>query len=408
MRITRLLLGVLAPLAIAMPAIGADETGAAASPSAPATAPVAQRTVTMGPVVKDAQGREGRIHTVVSGDTLWDISEAYLGSPFVWPKVWKNNPAVKNPHRIYPGNQIWISDNEMRPVTSDEASSFTTSSNGEDAVVKPVGSFPVPAMEDIGFISLEEFETAGSILGSPEREKWLAMDRRAYVSFGEGQVRSGDRFTVVRENERVRDPETGASLGVHVEKLGWLEITKVGPESSEALIKVSNSGMLRGDRLIRRIEPALEVPVRVGDIAGVDGQVALVTDDRTITAQRDVIFLNRGTDQGVDVGSTLEIYRPGAVVRDPETKLSHALPDDVVANLIVVSARPASAAAIVTHSTDELVVGDRFRGAPDAATSFRAPSTAPLEAAQWTARTIEKGASEATVAPPAKAARGLK
>lgn len=408
MRITRLLLGVLAPLAIAMPAIGADETGAAANASAPATAPATQRTVTMGPVVKDAQGREGRIHTVVSGDTLWDISEAYMGSPFVWPKVWKNNPSVKNPHRIYPGNQIWISDNEMRPLGPGEASGFTTSSTGEDALVKPVGSFPVPSMEDIGFIGTEEFETAGSLLGSPEGEKWLAMNRRAFVSFGEGQVREGDRFTVVRENERVRDPETGARLGVHVEKLGWLEITKVGPESSEAFIKVSNAEMLRGDRLIPRVEPALEVPVRVGDVAGVDGQVALVPDDRTITGQHDVIFLNRGTDQGVDVGSALELFRPGAVVKDRETKLSHALPDEVIGNLIVVSARPESSAAIVTHATVELVAGERFRGATDMATSFRAPSTAPLEAAQWTARTIEKGASEATVAPPAKAAPALK
>lgn len=406
MRITRLLLGVLAPLAIAMPAIGADESGAAASASAPATVPAGQRTVTLGPVVKDAQGREGRIHTVVSGDTLWDISEAYMGSPFVWPKVWKNNPAVKNPHRIYPGNQIWISDNEMRPIGADET--FTTSSTGEDAVAKPVGSFPVPAIEDIGFLSNEEFESAGALLGSPEGEKWLTMNRRAFVGFGEGQVREGDRFTVVRENERVRDPETGARIGVHVEKLGWLEITKVGPESSEAFIRVSNDAMLRGDRLIPRIEPALEVPVRVGDVAGVDGQIALVPDDRTITGQRDVLFLNRGSDHGVDVGSVLEVFRPGAVVKDSETQLSHALPDDVVGNLIVVSARPESAAAIVTHATVEMVAGDRFRGASDATTSFRTPSTAPLEAAQWTARTIEKGATEATVTPPAKAAPASK
>jgi LysM repeat protein len=404
MRITRLLLGVLAPLAIAMPAIGADESSPASSGSVPATAPATQRTVTMGPVVKDAQGREGRVHTVVSGDTLWDISEAYMGSPFVWPKVWKNNPAVKNPHRIYPGNEIWISDNEMRPLAPGESSGFTTSSTGEDAVVKPVGSFPVPSLEDIGLISLEEFETAGAVLGSPEAEKWLAMNRRAFVSFGEDQVREGDRFTIVRENERVRDPETGARLGVHVEKLGWLEITRVGPESSEAFIKASNAEILRGDRLIRRIEPALEVPVRVGDVAGVDGQVALVPDDRSIMGQRDVIFLNRGTDQGVDVGSALELFRPGAVVQDRVTGIDHALPDEVVGNLIVVSARPESAAAIITHSTVDVLLGDRFRGAPDTATSFRTPSTAPLEAAQWTARTIEKGAKEATVAPPAKAA----
>ena len=92
MRITRLLLlGAIAPLAFALPAIA--ETGAAsetapaevvAAPNdagAPATtaepsAARARHTVALGPEGTDDQGRAGRVHTVVRGDTLWDISEA--------------------------------------------------------------------------------------------------------------------------------------------------------------------------------------------------------------------------------------------------------------------------------------------------------------------------------------------
>jgi len=48
----------------------------------------------------------GAQHTVEKGDTLWDLSRRYLGSPWYWPKVWSYNPEIANPHWIYPGNQI--------------------------------------------------------------------------------------------------------------------------------------------------------------------------------------------------------------------------------------------------------------------------------------------------------------
>ena len=47
-------------------------------------------------------------HKIVPRDTLWDISEKYLKDPFKWPGVWKNNPYIKNPHLIYPGNIVRI------------------------------------------------------------------------------------------------------------------------------------------------------------------------------------------------------------------------------------------------------------------------------------------------------------
>ena len=61
-------------------------------------------------------------HIVEKGDTLWDISDAYLGTPWVWPSIWKDNTAeVANPHHIYPGERIWISPYEMRKVSDTEA-----------------------------------------------------------------------------------------------------------------------------------------------------------------------------------------------------------------------------------------------------------------------------------------------
>jgi hypothetical protein len=45
---------------------------------------------------------------VKQGDTLWEVSKQYLKDPFLWPQIWEMNSQVKNPHWIYPGDQILI------------------------------------------------------------------------------------------------------------------------------------------------------------------------------------------------------------------------------------------------------------------------------------------------------------
>jgi hypothetical protein len=426
MKITRLLLGAIAPLALAMPALaeqpgGGDQTAPAEivgtpSEAAPAATPDAQsaprtkHTVALGPEGTDDSGRTGRIHTVVRGDTLWDISEAYLGTPWVWPSIWKENPRVANPNRIYPGNRLWIAPGEMRQLTDDEAAKLThndqpPASSGDTSPPKALRVIPLAGMEQIDFIDAQRLETAGAVLGSPEEEKMLAAYRRAYVGLGEGQVEVGDRFTVVRAGREVHDPATNKMLGYHVDKLGWLEITKVGPEASEAMIKESWSDIVRGDRLVPFVDPMHEVVVHPATTP-VEGQIAMTPDDRKIMSHFDTVFLNRGSDHGLEVGNPLEIYEPGAMAEDEETKIDHRLPDTVVANLVVISVEPETSVAIVTHVSRELEKGDPFRPAENETTSFEAAQSAPLDGTQWTERTLDRGTKNAPGknAPPAKAA----
>src|SRR3546814_8174768 len=54
------------------------------------------------------QLREGfpQQYTVVTGDTLWDISGKYLREPWKWPELWQANPQIENPNLIYPGDTL--------------------------------------------------------------------------------------------------------------------------------------------------------------------------------------------------------------------------------------------------------------------------------------------------------------
>ena len=48
-------------------------------------------------------GRKGQIYKVQKGDTLWAISQKYLGTPWIWPSVWKENEAkIADPHSDLP------------------------------------------------------------------------------------------------------------------------------------------------------------------------------------------------------------------------------------------------------------------------------------------------------------------
>jgi LysM repeat protein len=71
-------------------------------------------------------------YIVKNGDTLWDISEKFLGSPYEWPRLWKHNNrkaviastgrAILNPDLIYPGQKIALPINEFQEQKKNSAS----------------------------------------------------------------------------------------------------------------------------------------------------------------------------------------------------------------------------------------------------------------------------------------------
>ncbi len=334
----------------------------------------------LGPIGYDEAGEQGRIHVVVGGDTLWDISAAYLGTPWVWPSIWESNPGVANPHRIFPGDQIWITPSKMKRVTPEEAAELLARSPMIDEMpieelppaavdefvdatpVQPsYQSFTYPGMHSVAYVSEEAYEGAGSIVDSPSPHRLLSETRRAYVNLGGGEVSEGDRFSIVRASEEVRDPATNRKIGVLVERLGWLEVTRTSGESSEAVIRQSYAEIERGDRILPQEHLDQEVPMRGPGGAEVDGLVAHFQSSRTVMAQRDLVFLNRGTEDGMEVGAPLEIYRDKGSARDAIQNRSVKLPEDVVAGLVVISADPDTSVAIVTYSSSEIERGDTFR-----------------------------------------------
>jgi hypothetical protein len=360
------------------PETAAGEPAAATAASEAEAAPEPAKPE-LGAVGYDSEGRPGRVHIVRKGDTLWDISDAYLGTPWVWPSIWKDNPSIANPHLIYPGDRIWITPSEMRKVTAEEAAALLAghpaAAPDQAPAVEPgpaattpepvAGETPklfVPDREWVGLVSEKDMDAASSIVGSADPRVMLSQRDRVWVGLGEGEVHPGDQFTVFRMEQKVFDPETGRMLGYHVDYLGWAEILEVHEQSSLAEIKESISEMQRGDRLMPRPTPVNEIALRPppGDVRG---QVSFLANRRTQMGTMDYVYLNRGTLDGIEVGSPLQVVRKGWVGRDVVRDQKVKVPERVVANLVVVRADAESSTAMVRGTEVEIQRGDVFRGA---------------------------------------------
>jgi hypothetical protein len=364
----------------AEPAEMAAEPAAAGAPAGAEDAPGAMTpedaVPPLGAVGYDEQGRAGRIHVVVRGDTLWDISEAYLGTPWVWPPIWKDNDDIANPHRIFPGDRIWITPWEMRRLSAEEAARMLAARPAAPAPEPEVAGDTPPAapaggpqqvfhretVESIGLISQADLDAAASIVKAQASRVLLATGDRVYIGMGRDEVAKGDRFTIFRTREKVFDPETGRMLGWHIDMLGWLEVTEPSDESSLAEVRLSRSEIEVGDRLMPRDPPPADIPVGPSP-EGVEGRISFFPNGRTLMGSQDFVYLNRGSDDGLVVGSPLEVFREGTKVPETARDEKVRVPDRVVAQLLVVRAQPNSCVALVRHSEEELALGDRFRGA---------------------------------------------
>jgi hypothetical protein len=368
-----------APAMQAAPA-HASETDAAPAADDAQTAPRAaaskrRHTVELGPKGYDEQGHEGRVHFVARGDTLWDIAHAYLATPWVWPSIWRDNRNIANPHRIYPGDRIWITDGEMRVVSAEEAQQLIEreppAAPAPELAAAPA---PEPAAEPesrplvitlnnnhlSGFVTPQELEASASVVEGFVAKQMHALNDEVYVGLGEGQAKPADILQAYRSDEKVVDPETRRVIGYHVDLLGRVEVTQVHPETSTGIVRQSTSEIELGDRVIPYEPIPHEIEVKPAP-ADLQGQVAFFAKSRTQVAQEDFVYLNRGRDHGLSVGSALEAYRPGRRVRETARGENVMLPDRAVAQLLVVRVQPAASTAVVLHSETEIQVGDRVR-----------------------------------------------
>lgn len=278
-------------------------------------------------------------YVVVKGDTLWDISAKFLKDPWRWPDVWGlNREEIKNPHWIYPGDVI-VLDLSGKTPRLHKGGTGTVSSDSEwqllETKLSPnmrsqaltgtaISSIPARAIEPFLakplVISERELKIAPTLVAGPETRVVLSTGD---IAFTRGVTREqGTQWSVFRPGRTFVDPETKEVLGREAVYLGDAQVSEYGSVSTVVLTNVIQE-ILPGDRLAKTppqqalayIPRAPDTLVKGRVIAGSDNSVSEI-------ASLEVVIINRGRREGMEIGHVLALYhdRPSVIPAGAEDR----------------------------------------------------------------------------------------
>jgi hypothetical protein len=327
---------VLAALALTAPALYADE------------------------IQVPGPGPQAKVHTVVHGDTLWDIARAYLEDPFQWPKIWRDNDQVANPDLIYPGGMIRIPVGLLKPEVREAMVPKGAPPQALEVPV-PKGSLNPLMVESAGFLT-HDLDDVGEVMGTYEGRTLMGEGDTIFLKLGRhDNPEPGTRFTVVRPLHTVRHPGSLRSMGRLVEVLGVVSVTGQKGRAVQATVERSYDSITQGDLLLAYADPDVTVTEGTPDLTGV---VVAARDDREYSAAGDVVYIDRGARDGLAPGMTLEVMAHEEKVEGAGILSSYHLPERHLATLRVLSVREGNATAKIVESTEPIAVGNEFRAAP--------------------------------------------
>lgn len=308
-------------------------------------------------------------HTVRRGDTLWSISGQYYRNPYNWPRLWAKNPQIQNPHWVYPGDRVWL---------RDEAEVPSRISRPGPSSVPPSTVF----LRDLGWVTDASRDTWGEIVGSPLDHVTLVDAHDVYLKLHRDVVVSlGDELTIFRPVRAMRTAE-GEGDGELVSIRGTVRIDKWNAKTRIARARVVESiDTIERGALVGPVQRKFTVTPPVTNARHVEARILTALYPHTIFSQHQVVFLDRGEKDGVRVGNRFLAVRRGdrwvesleggsgeyATKRgetedDRDAAISQLrsdgpfelYPDELYAELRVITVRKQTCMAIITEAAFEL------------------------------------------------------
>ena len=295
-------------------------------------------------------------YVVVKGDTLWDISGMFLEHPWQWPAIWHANPQIENPHLIYPGDRVSLVYIDGRPRLL---------VNGDKKTVRlspDVRKLPREAIPPIEWDAIKDFITNARVLNpgsfgdlpyvvANESDRHLATERDlTYVRGIDGRV--GEEFAIVRKRHTYYDDNGVMQRGKHHRFATHLRLEDEYPDNiwdATMSWRRKNPPVLGYEfwdiavgRLVKEGDPAIfeiqsgRTEVKPGDfVLPIDDyvqppqltphamsqvpdgmEVVALTQARYGAGHYQIIAINAGSNQGVEIGHVFSAFRPGKRIQD--------------------------------------------------------------------------------------------
>jgi len=308
-------------------------------------------------------------HTVVPGDTLWDLSGKYLGDPFRWPEIWQLNPEIEDPHWIYPAQVLRIRELKRTAVKPEvEAPAITPLPEAAEPSLTFVIPPELPVFETtfkyrvrtnmIDYVSPKKVRSKGEIVETWEGSELLARSDKFYFQYKD-PLKEGDYLALFRLAGKVSDRYGGKGrLGYLVDFVGEMKVIAVEEVKGKIFytgeVTSSESEAEATDWLTDTKLQTVEIVANPATVDKTGYIVEIGPASGHDLATGDVCFINLGMNDGIEVGNTFLIYRSS-----PMKPKRH--PRYLIGQLIVIRVAETASTALVTYAEKHINVGDMVK-----------------------------------------------
>jgi hypothetical protein len=283
----------------------------------------------------------GIYYIVQPGDTLWDLSQQFSDSAWLWPDMWNENQQITNPHLIYPGDRIKL-------YRRSDVDSVKAGVPGP----KPAGkTFKYNDIDAVGFIRKPALEPSGIIIDVKRPKNLLSDYDEVYIEPRPGnEFAIGDKFTVYRTLSEIFDNETREYIGIQHLLLGIVEIIQTTPDV--AVGKVDKT--FRAIALDDLVTPYLKRPniIEIKDsVPGLEGKLISTEDHHNLISEYRTAFIDKGEIDGIEIGQYYTIFdqRKNRVIAKGREKTIQ-LPPQKMGSVFVLHTEENNATVLIVQS----------------------------------------------------------
>jgi len=323
-------------------------------------------------------------YTVKKGDTLWEISNKYLQSPWLWPQLWGQNTDVNDPHLIYPGDKLTLIFVGGKPRLVHKR--VVKMAPQARKIAKKNRAIPTVPLELIHQFLTRDYVSndvklahAPFILGNNDGNTTFLSGHNIFAS---SALQRG-QYGIYRPGRHYVDPKTQEVLGTEVEFIAIAEVTDTGSPSIPAKLSILKSAKnaRKGDRLLSMTQqdslPVYFQPRRFQ--LPNEGSIISASETRGVIGRNDVVLIDRGWRNNLRSGDMFSILKQGKIVvkktneegieyQDTANSYDQAfvgknklqLPDEQVGEMMVFKVYEKVSFALITQSKEVITLNDKI------------------------------------------------
>jgi hypothetical protein len=314
------------------------------------------------------ESEAGFYYTIQKGDTLWDLSQHFNNSPWLWPELWEDNDQISNPHWIFPGERIRLyKKSGLQTMVSSQP-------DQPPKVIVPIAPQPEKAssgpfymyssIDRVGFIRTPPVPAAGTIFEVQGRKVLISEGDMIYIRPSQDPSAAtlipGGRQTVYRTMSPTKERNAIETIGTQHYILGIVEVTKKEPDmviakvlKSYRPIKVDDQVMPYGPRH-EKIQLKPSTP-------GIDGRIIITEEHTDLAGEYVLAFIDKGRADNIQVGQQYSVYSKQKLVLENDKIGTKELPPVDFGTFLVLHTEQTTSTVIITDAAKSISPGERFR-----------------------------------------------